>query len=412
MNKIPSGGTVYIETNSNNHVNQALAKLKKMDTVFYEGITIDGKSVRVGVKNNAISSVCEIKYNEDLPDLLPVLVDAQHNGSLGISFNSLDENNAPGDLQKIAEYMLSHGTGRVLATLPTASGETLEKSASAIGKVLDNNETLNRFYAGIFHEGVFISPQKGWRGAHDPAFIRQPDYSFIARLNALSGNRIKVVNVAPEEPGGLDFIKNAVSDGIKVAIGHCAPDTDTIKAAVKAGAEIVTHFANGAAPEIHRFKNPFWGFLSEERLALGLIGDGFHLPPEVVKTAIAAKGCSKCFMVSDASAFAGCPPGEYCRNGGVSAKIEDNGFIHVIGQDILAGAYFQNDRSVEYLVNNSIVDFKTAWKMCSIIPAEICGITLPDITVGAEASFVISRFENGKLNILKTIFCGREYLPA
>ena len=90
--------------------------------------------------------------------------------------------------------------------------------------------------------------------------------------------------------------------------------------------------------------------------------------------------------------------------------IEENGFIHVVGQDILAGAWFQNNRSVEYLVNNQLADFETAWQMCSTIPAALCGIGLPQLRCGDEASFVIAKFENRRLEIGKTVFRGREFI--
>ena len=380
-----------------------------MNEVFYEGITLDDRAVKVAAADGVITGISEIPRREGLPRLLPVLVDLQQNGALGFAFNHLHENNTAEALEKIGSHLLANGVGRVLATLPTAPYEVLETAAECIGKVLDGNEKLNKLYAGIFHEGVFISPDKGWRGGHKPEYILPPDYRKFSRLNSLCGNRVKLVNVAPEVDGALNFIEQAAADGIKVAIGHCHPDTATIREAAKCGAEMVTHFANGAAPEIHRFKNPFWGFLAEEGLALGLVGDGFHLPPEVTKTALAVKGHERCFMVSDANMFSGCAPGIYQRIGGLDCQIESNGFIHVVDQDILAGAWFQNNRSVEYLVNNGLADFETAWRMCSIIPAKLGGIELPELTSGAEATFVLAEFADTKLNIRKTVFCGKEY---
>ena len=383
-----------------------------MNEVFYEGITLEGKALKVGVSGKNISSICEIPRHDKLPRLLPLLVDIQQNGALGYAFNHLNEENAATALRKIGNHLLANGVGRVLATLPTAPWEVLETAAGSIAAVLDSDEELDTLYPGIFHEGVFISPDQGWRGGHKPEYILPPDYRRFSGLNKLSGNRVKLVNVAPEVPGGVDFIASAVKDGIKAAIGHCHPDTATIAKAAQAGASIVTHFANGAAPEIHRFKNPFWGFLANEGLALGLVGDGFHLPAEVTKVALAVKGFEKCFMVSDANMFSGSNPGIYQRVGGLDCQIEENGFIHVVGQDILAGAWFQNNRSVEYLVNNRLADFETAWRMCSTIPAALCGIGLPRPACGEEASFVMAEFSNGKLQINKTVFCGKEYVKG
>ena len=381
-----------------------------MNGTFYEGITLDNRAVRITVSGGKISSCSDIPYTADLPRLLPVLADLQQNGALGYAFNQLDGRTAQKALQVIGDHLLVNGVGRVLATLPTAPYDVLQNAAGCIAGVLDSDEKLNTLYAGIFHEGVFISPDFGWRGGHKPEYIRSPEWQIFADFDRASGHRVKMVNVAPEVPGAMEFIRRAADAGIKVAIGHCHPDAATIRQAVKNGAQMVTHFANGAAPEIHRFKNPLWGFLAEEGLALGLVGDGFHLPPEVTQVAIKVKGVENCFMVSDANMFSGCAPGIYQRIGGMDCQIEENGFIHVVGQDILAGAWFQNNRSVEYLVNHCKVDFDTAWRMCSTIPAKLCGITLPELSGGEEASFVLAKFNNGKLQINKTVFCGKEYI--
>ena len=373
-------------------------------TKKYRGVNLEGNAVEITIANGVICNVENVEAGADLPYLLPVLVDLQHNGALGLAYNNVvDESVMP--LRKTAGHLLRHGVGRVLATFTTVDYPRLERAAAALRKILDSDPELNSLFPGIFHEGVFISPDPGWRGGHDPAYIRAPEWAIFNRLNELSGKRVRVVNIAPEVPGALDFIALAVADGIKVALGHCHPDTETIRKAVDVGAGIVTHFANGAAPEIHRFKNPYWGFLDEENLVLGLVGDGFHLPPEVVRTAIRCKGAERCFMVSDANIYSGCKPGLYHRIGGLDCVIENNGFIHVAGQEILAGAWFQQDRCVKYLTRECGIDFLTAWRMASVYPARIAGIDLPLLQLGEEASFVV--YDKGHIKM--TVFKGIEY---
>lgn len=357
-------------------------------TTCYRGIDIDGNALEVTVRSGVISEVVPIGYNAKLPRLLPVLVDIQQNGALTHAYNNMTCDSVP-ELHRIAAHLKKNCVGRVLATFTTTDYPRLERAAGALGKIFDENKELGTLFAGIFHEGCFISPDKGWRGGHAPEFIIPPDYDRFCRLNECSGGKVKVVNVAPEVPGGLEFVKRAAAAGIKVALGHCHPDAETIHKAVEAGASIVTHFANGSAPEIHRFNNPFWGFLDDDGLSLGLVGDGFHLMPEVVRTAVKCKPRGQCFMVSDANIYSGCEPGLYHRIGGLDCVIEPNGFIHVAGQEILAGAYFQQNRCVEFLTGNCGLDFIESWKMCSVYPARIAGIKLPELKAGEEASFVV-----------------------
>ncbi|MBQ9337536.1 MAG: hypothetical protein IJS14_09620 [Lentisphaeria bacterium] len=375
--------------------------------MIYRGTALDGKAIGLEVENGRIVRRTEITPEPGLPRLLPALVDLQHNGALSHAYNNLNGEGEK-ELEIIAGHLLRHGIGRVQATFTTADYRILETGAKSICAVLDSNRKLNTLFCGIFHEGVFISPEYGWRGGHRPEFILKPEWEQFSRLNEMSGGRVRMVNLAPEVEGALDFIPKAVDAGIRVSLGHCNPDSATIHKAADLGASMVTHFGNGAAPEIHRFANPFWGFLDDTRLNLGLVGDGFHLPPEVVRTALRCKGTEHCFMVSDANIYSGCPPGLYHRIGGQDCVVEPNGFFHVAGEEILAGAWFQQDRCVEFLTQKCGLDFETAWKLCSVYPAALAGIALPDLTEGGEATFVV---HDGQ-KIQKTVFRGEEWTPA
>lgn len=379
-----------------------------MSNRSYKGVTLTGEYLEITVNGNKIDEVKIISPVSGLPYLLPPLVDLQHNGALGLAYNNLNDR-TPDQLRRVAELLIRNGIGRVMATLTTAPYELLCTAAKTFNKTLNCDREMARLFSGLFHEGVFISPKQGWRGGHVPKYIIAPDWGKFQRLNEFSGGRVKLVNIAPEEPGALNFIDRAVKAGVKVALGHCCPDTVIINEAVKRGASMVTHFANGVAPLIHRFKNPLWGFLDNDALALGLVGDGFHLPPEVVRIALQVKGMDKCFMVSDANIYSGCAPGFYQRLGGCDCVIEPNGFIHLPDQDILAGAWFQNNRSVEFLINEVGLDFSEAWKMCSLSPAKLMGLSLPEFRKGEEATFVLARFEQKNLEIEKTVFCGKEF---
>lgn len=379
-----------------------------MSNHSYKGITLDGRTVEVSVKGKTIASVQEIPRTPNLPWLLPPLVDLQHNGSLGFSYNAL---RSADDLRTIGHHLLSHGVCRVLATYTTYKYDELCRGGSELRESIERDPILAKLFFGIFHEGVFISPEDGWRGAHPKAYIQPPSWELFKQFDDATDGLTRIINIAPEEPGGLDFIDKAIAAGKMIAIGHCNPDSDTIREAVKRGATIVTHFGNGAAPMIPRFKNPFWEFLANPGLSLGLVGDSFHLPPEVVQVAIRQKGHNHCFMVSDANRSAGLPPGIYEGIGGSRRVLEPNGFLHVENSEILSGSSCQQDRCVEFLVNDVNFSFESAWQQCSTIPANIVGIKLPELKAGEEATFVQAHFSEGKLNIVNTVFDGDVYTP-
>lgn len=364
--------------------------------------------IRITVLKDKIKSIKNIVYDESLPYVLPVLVDLQQNGALGTYFNTLC-NKAPETLNSIADYIRKQGVGRCLLTLTTFPYEDLIRTAELIDKLMSEQKDLNTLFFGIFNEGIFLSPQEGWRGAHTQKWLLQPDYQMLKKLDDASGNRISVVNVAPEEPGGLDFIEEAVKAGIIVSLGHCNPSAEIIDEAVKRGASLVTHIGNGTAINIHRFNNPLWSFLNNCNLKAGFIYDGFHLPKDLIGTIIKSKGVENCFPISDASGFSGLPSGCYSDQGNREIVIEDNGFLHLKNSEILCGAWFQIDKAVSNLVKHQKMSFIDAWYQCSIIPANIIGINLPEIKEGEEASFVLAKWTDN-LEIIKSIHLGNEYL--
>lgn len=375
----------------------------------FAGRTLDGECREISIHDGIIVENKRIPAKPDLPYLLPVLVDLQHNGAFGIEFNTLAKASSE-QLDLLANHLRKHGVGRCLASFATQDIGLLADSMSMLASCLEKDRALSQLFSGFFQEGVFISPKAGWRGAHQEKFIKAPDFAEFLRLWEASGKRIKVVNVAPEEPGGIEFIQAAVAKGIKVAIGHCNPSPDIVKRSVEAGASMITHLGNGAAPLIDRFDNPFWAMLNEAGLAAGMVGDGFHLPPEFIGVALKCKK-QNCFMVSDSSFFAGSPPGKYMRSDGSGVVVTPEFKIHTEkNPNILAGAWFQLDRSVEFLVQRCAVDFVEAWKLCSLYPAHIAGISLPELVNGDEASFVVAKWEHNALRLLHSIHGGKDFI--
>ena len=374
----------------------------------YDARLPEGGCVRISVAGDTVRAVEPIPDDNALPWALPVLVDLQQNGGLGTYYTVVDENGLD-PLPKILQHLRRHGVGRVLLTVATYDVERLRRSLRMLAGYLDADPGAERTFFAIFHEGVFISPQDGWRGSHVKDWIVPPDCETFLPLQEAAGGRIRVVNVAPEEPGGLDFIERAIGDGITVTIGHCCPSAELVREAAARGASMVTHFGNGAAPMMHRFNNPFWAMLDEPRLKLGLICDGHHLPPEMVSVALRCKGRENCYPVSDASGASGLPAGPYENYGERSFVIEEDGKIHLLDSELMMGAWFQQDRCVEFLVEKVGLSFLDAWRQCSEMPAGLAGIELPSLAAGQEASFVLARWRDG-LVIEQAVHFGVPYL--
>ena len=98
-------------------------------------------------------------------------------------------------------------------------------------------------------EGPFLSPEKA--GAQKKEYLRLPDKEIFGRLQRHAGGMIKLLTIAPEMPGAMEFVQ-AVGEKVRISLGHTATDYDTAMKAFAAGARHVTHFYNAMEPFIHR----------------------------------------------------------------------------------------------------------------------------------------------------------------
>ncbi|PCJ55490.1 MAG: hypothetical protein COA79_20535 [Planctomycetota bacterium] len=374
----------------------------------YKGISVDGECIEVKVSGKIIESVANIDVDKSLPLIAVPLVDTQNNGALGIGYNNCSDK--VDQFSAMARFSQSHGIGKILLTTTTCPAERLQKSGKAISDFFDKNEELKKFFSGVFHEGIYMSKQDGWRGAHSLEYIKDPDYEEFKETNKCFNNTIKLVNIAPEEPGALGFIEKAVSDGVRVSIGHACPNAEEVANAVKCGATMVTHFGNGAHTTVHRHHNPFWSFLAHDELSLGIIADSHHLPVDIISTVFKAKTKDKVNLVSDCSSITGFKAGNYGETG-VSVTLEKDGYLHITGEEILAGAWHQLDKGVEVLCQMGW-ELKDAWKQCSEMPAKQFDIDLTPIAAGEPADFVLSSYsnENG-LVLSQVVMDGEEIKP-
>jgi N-acetylglucosamine-6-phosphate deacetylase len=196
--------------------------------------------------------------------------------------------------------------------------------------------------------------------------------------------------MSPEWEDSTTFIRYCVKKGIHVSIGHTAATVQQIRDAAEAGADLSTHLGNGCHLTMDRHDNYIWQQLSEEGLWASIIGDGFHLPVQVLKVFIKVKG-EKIILTSDATSFAGLAPGRYKTHIGGEVILTEKGKLHLAESDkILAGSARSVLFAVNRLVSSMILSISDAWRTASYNPS----IFLPlkdrgDLSVGKRADFVM-----------------------
>jgi N-acetylglucosamine-6-phosphate deacetylase len=252
---------------------------------------------------------------------------------------------------------------------------------------------------GCHLEGPFIASEDGPRGAHPRDQVRPCNWDEFARLQSASGNRIRLITLAPESPNAVPFIERAVTSGVTVSIGHTAADSPQIAAAVAAGARLSTHLGNGAHTMLRRHPNYIWDQLGEPRLWASIISDGFHLPAAVIRAIVRTKGLQRTIITCDASGFAGLPPGIY-EYFGSKYEVLPEGAIYVAGQrQILAGSAQPTAHCVAFAATAADLTLSQAWDMASRNPARLLGFDVHRLTRGSRADLVVFRYDRSQARI-------------
>ena len=296
----------------------------------------------------------------------PGFFDLQLNGYGGVDFN--DPAVTSDEVSRALDTLQDTGVTRCLPTIITSSFEGFAACARAI---VASGHPAN---AGIHMEGPYISPEDGPRGAHPREWTREASVDDFDRRQDEAGGQIRLVTLAPEVPGTLPLIEYLVERGVRVAIGHSGASKDAITDAVSAGATMSTHLGNGCSDILPRHPNVIWTQLAEDRLVAGLIVDGIHLPPEMVKSMVRAKTLDRTILVTDAVTCAGCPPGRY-RLGPLDVELSPEGRVWSPTSGTLAGSALLLPNGVANLCRFAGLEIEEALPLASTRPAAYLGET-------------------------------------
>lgn len=368
-----------------------------------------GEPVSIRIEGERIAAVEPAWPEGDVsewPFIAPGLFDLQINGYGGTWYGDCDL--TPDKVIETLPPYFEHGVTRLFPTLITASTEALTAGFSAIRAACERERWVDRMVAGCHLEGPFISGEDGPRGAHPREHVRPTDWHEFRRLQEASGNRIRLVTLAPEAVGAIEFIRRAVASGVVVAIGHTAATGDQIAAAVDAGARLSTHLGNGSHGMLRRHPNYIWEQLGDSRLHASIIADGHHIPPSVMRTILRTKTTARTILTCDASGFAGCPPGIYQHGSGRVQLLEDGRMV-IAGQDqLLAGSGSITDACVTNAMTLGGVSLEAAIDMAGRIPARLFGLEEIRLARGSRADLVLFRLgsESRKLQVLATLASG------
>lgn len=373
----------------------------------FTGLHPDGSSlVRIRVEAGRIVDVDQTgkpRADKPYPYIAPGLFDVQINGYASVSFNR------PGltveKVRELSEALWKEGVTTFFPTVITNSPELIIGNLKVLARAVED-PLLNHTMPGFFIEGPYISPDDGFRGAHNREWVREPDWEEFSRFIEAADGRIIQIGLAPEKKEAMAFIRNAVAEDIMVALAHHNGTAGQIRQAVDLGARISTHLGNGCANFIHRHDNPIWPQLADDRITPTIIADGHHLRPEELQVFYQVKGPDNLILVSDATELAGMPPGEYEWNGKTVVMTED-GMLQYPEQQVLAGASFPVRTGVMNMVGQTRADLGDALQMATRTPAKVYGFEDRGVLEpGNVADLILFTIEDGEMIIQQTVIGG------
>jgi N-acetylglucosamine-6-phosphate deacetylase len=308
--------------------------------------------------------------------LTPGFIDIHGHGGGGASYDD-----GPDAIRTARALHRAHGTTRAVISLVTAPLEMLEQRAAMVADLTETDPDV----LGSHLEGPFLDPEH--KGAHDEALLCAPQPVQVDRLLESGRGTIRQVTLAPELPGGLHAIRAVVAAGAAAAIGHTGADVEQARAAIAAGATILTHAFNAMPGLHHRDPGPIGAAAGDPRVTLEIIADGVHLDPEIVRIAFAAAP-GRIALVTDAMAAAGEGDGHY-ELGSLAVEVE-GGVARLAHGGAIAGSTLTQDAALRRTVRAG-VPLPEAVRALTATPARAIGRAedLGSLTVGAIADAVL-----------------------
>lgn len=377
----------------------------KIEGLYY----LDNKPIEIGIKDGKISYKKRIRKMSDGASsiiIAPGLIDNQVNGYKGYSFVNTGKDLSLEGIKDLTYAFWKVGITTFLPTLTTNDHNIFLRNLELLAKAKED-PAIRGSIAGFHLEGPYISPSDGYRGAHPLKYVRKPNWDEFMQLYNASERNILQVSLAPEIDGAMDFITKCNELGIKVGIVHHNASPNQINEAINRGAIISIHLGNGLANYIHRWNNPLWPQLADDRLNISMICDGFHLTPEQIKVYYKIKGPDKIIMTSDMSPFGGLTPGFYLNAIGDTLELKEEGVVMYPAQNSLSGSATPLSGMIGYVMNVTNCNLANAIKMASTNPAKLYGLDDRGlIEPGRRADLILFTVEDISINIKKTIVAG------
>jgi N-acetylglucosamine-6-phosphate deacetylase len=335
-------------------------------------------------------SRCHVAERVDLHGqlLLPGFIDSQVNGGGGVLFNDAPSVDA---IRRIGMVHRRFGTTGFLPTLISADLDVVARAIAAVRGAIDAGVPG---VLGIHIEGPFLNIER--KGVHDPAKLRELDTSALGLLTSLGAGRT-LVTLAPEmtTPG---IIRTLTGAGVVVSAGHTNATYEEVVDALRHGLTGFTHLFNAMSQLTGREPGVVGAALEDRDSWCGVIVDGEHIAPVVLRLAMRCKPLERFMLVTDAMPSVGTSARSFALQG---RRITVSGNVCIDEDGRLAGSNIHMAACVRNAVSLLGLPLPEAVRMASLYPAEFLGLAheLGRIEPGYRASLVLA---DENLEVLET----------
>lgn len=311
--------------------------------------------------------------------VIPGLTDIHFHGCRGADFSDAD----PDGLHEMAVHELSCGVTQICPASMTLTEEQLTAVCKTAAAYRASDPTGAEL-VGIHLEGPFLSEAK--KGVQNGAWLQEPDYEKLRRLIDASEGLVKMISVAPELPGAMEFIRQASKD-ITVSLAHTVSDYNIATEAFEQGARHVTHLFNAMPPFTHRAPGVVGAAFDYPECHVELICDGIHIHPTVVRAVFRLFGADRVVLISDSLRAAGMPDGQYTLGG---QDVIVRGAYATLADGTLAGSVTDLMNCMRRAVSFGI-PLADAVRAAAVNPAKAIGIydRVGSLEVGKLANLAI-----------------------
>lgn len=322
---------------------------------------------------------------------IPGLVDIHFHGCKGDDFCDGSQE----AIANMAAYEAQIGVTSICPASMTVSEEEIHQVMVTAGKY--QSQTGARL-VGINMEGPFINVKK--KGAQAAEHIKCCNVDLFHQFQQESNGLIKLVDIAPETEGAMDFI-DAVKDEVVVSIAHTTADYETAREALERGASHVTHLYNAMPPFTHREPGVIGATRDNPNCHVELICDGIHIHPSVVRATFAMFGAERIILISDSMRATGLTDGQYTLGG---QEVFVKGETATLADGTIAGSVTNLMDCMKNAVKNMGISLEDAIACATINPAKEIGIdtVCGSITEGKYADLVLL---DADLNV-KAVYVG------